>query len=337
MAQQTRVLVQGAALSIAQQILLLLVGQGCLHTTSSLRLDSAPVDRPTKRASLWLSTADCCGHPSCGDLFDVTYGRSHGLETSYFESLRPWAEALDYIMIDCGHRLSAAGVLVLPNSTQQQRLDRATREFAALNITIVPSVFADYNHADLGLDALSDSPGVADAFIATAVHEAIAHNYSGWSMDWEPCTGKTRARECGNLSAAQKWPRIPAILQQLANAMPSGRTISAAGYACDVTSTPPTFSHCPYGNASIMNATDFRGSRLLLQTMGTYDAHPAGFDSFLAAGLANPGAANLGVGLNTAPNSPPHSIPASEIQRRFQVYTVISIDCSPILLQVLLL
>lgn len=312
-------LVQGAALSFGQQILLLLlVGQACLRTTSSL--DSAPpVDPPTKRASLWLSTADCCGHPSCGDLFDVTYGRSHGLDTSYFESLRPWAETLDYVMIDCGHRLSAAGVLMLPNSTQQQRLDRATREFAALNITIVPSVFADYDRADLALDALSDSPSVADAFIAAAVHEATVHNYSGWSMDWEPCTGKTRARECGNLSAAQKWPRIPAILQQLAIAMPSGRTISAAGYACDVTSTPPTFSHCPYGNASVMNATDFRGGHLLLQTMGTYDAHPAGFDSFLTAGLANPGTANLGVGLNTAPNSPPHSIPASEIQRRFQV------------------
>lgn len=68
-----------------------------------------------------------------------------------------------------------------------------------------------------------------------------------------------------------------------------------------------------------MNATDFRGSRLLLQTMGTYDVHPDGFDSFLNAGLANPGTANLGIGLNTAPNSPPHSISAAEIERRFQV------------------
>ena len=325
---QRRFLIQGAALV---QLLLL-----WLCTTNNAHEARRTPARPTaaqnaKRANLWLSTADCCGHPSCGDLFDVAYGRSHGLETSYFESLRPWAATLDAILIDCGHRLSAAGALTLPNSTQQQRLSRATVEFAALNISIIPMVFADYDHADLGLDALSNFRGVADAFISTAAHEARTHNYAGWNIDWEPCTGKTRARECGSLSAAHKWPQIPGILKQLAEAMPrhstpSGKaapTVSAAGYACDATATPPTFSHCPYGNATIMNATDFRGSRLVLQTMGTYDEHPSGFDSFLVAGLANPGIENLGVGLNTAPNSAPHSIPRAEIQRRFQVRSVL--------------
>ena len=328
---QRRFLLQGAAL--AQLLLLLLLLLLCCTTNNAhvARSGPRPAAANAKRANLWLSTADCCGHPSCGDLFDAAYGRAHGLENSYFESLRPWAATLDAILIDCGHRLSAAGALTLPNSTQQQRLSRATAEFAALNISVIPMVFADYAHADLGLDALSNSRGVADAFIATAVREARTHNYAGWNIDWEPCTGNTRARECGSLSAAHKWPRIPGILKQLAEAMAghstpgatAAPTVSAAGYACDVTAAPPTFSHCPYGNATIMNATDFRGSRLVLQTMGTYDEHPSEFDSFLAAGLANPGTENLGVGLNTAPNSAPHSIPRAEIQRRFRVRSLV--------------
>jgi hypothetical protein len=210
-----------------------------------------------KRANLWLSTADCCGHPGCGDLFDDSYGRSHGFNTSYFEALRPWAASLDGLLIDCGHRLSPTGTLTLPNSTQQRRLDRTTAAFAALNVSVMPMIFADYDHADLGLDALSGSPAVRAAFIATATREAAAHGYAGWNIDWEPCTGASHARECGNLSQGQKWPHIPGILNQLHQAMaqsapgthnPDGSDypqIGAAGYACDVTTQGPNFSHCP--------------------------------------------------------------------------------------------
>ena len=68
------------------------------------------------------------------------------------------------------------------------RLDRTTAAFADLNISVMPMIFADYAHADLGLDALS-SPSAQAAFIAAAVHEATAHGYAGWNIDWEPCTG----------------------------------------------------------------------------------------------------------------------------------------------------
>jgi hypothetical protein len=67
-----------------------------------------------------------------------------------------------------------------------------------------------------------------------------------------------------------------------------------------------------------MNATDFRSTPLSLQSMGTYSSWPADFDEFMTAGIANPGVANFGVGLNTAPNKAPHMIPRAEIQRRFK-------------------
>jgi hypothetical protein len=288
------------------------------------------VEAPAKRANLWLSTADCCGHPSCGDLFDAEYGRSHGLNTSYFEALRPWASTLDALLIDCGHRLTTSGALQLPNATQMRRLRRARAAFAALNVSVIPMIFADYDRADLGLDALSRSGSTRAAFIAAAARDATANGWGGFNIDWEPCTGTTKSRECGTLSPARKWPHIPAVLGQLHNAMaraaPGARNpdgtryprVSAAGYACDRTQTAPTFSHCPYGNASLMNASDFRGTPLVLQTMGTYTTWAPSFDQFLEAGLASPGVASLGVGLNTAPNKAPHAIPRAEIERRFR-------------------
>ena len=184
-----------------------------------LTLTTAAATPTTKRANLWLSTADCCGHPGCGDLFDVPYGRSQGLETSYFEALRPWASTLDALLIDCGHRLTTSGALQLPNSTQMQRLRRTKDAFQALNVSVIPMIFADYDRADLGLDALSNSSSVSAAFIAAAVRDATANGWGGFNIDWEPCTGKTKARECGALGPAQKWPRIPAILGQLHDAM----------------------------------------------------------------------------------------------------------------------
>ena len=276
--------------------------------------DAVPVEslmlrqprRGAKSANLWLSTAHCCGEPGCGDLFDTAYGLSHGLNGSYFDVLRPWAASLDGLLIDCGHRLSTTGTLTLPNATQQRRLSRTVSEFAELNISVMPMIFADYDRADLGLDALSNSASVQAAFIAATVHDTTTHGYAGWNIDWEPCTGKTKARECGVLSPARKWPLIPEILGQLhdaiAHAAPGTRTpdgrpfpsISAAGYACDRTEKAPTFSHCPYGNVSLLNATDFRNTPLSLQSMGTYSSWPASFDLFLAAGVANPGVANFG-------------------------------------------
>jgi hypothetical protein len=307
-----------------------------------LTLTTAAATPATKRANLWLSTADCCGHPGCGDLFDVPYGRSQGLETSYFEALRPWASTLDALLIDCGHRLTTSGALQLPNSTQMQRLRRTKDAFQALNVSVIPMIFADYDRADLGLDALSNWSSVSAAFIAAAVRDATANGWGGFNIDWEPCTGKTKARECGALGPAQKWPRIPAILGQLHDAMaravapgtrnPDGALfprISAAGYACDETTTAPTFSHCPYGNVSLMNASDFRGTHLVLQTMGTYAAGATDFDRFLTSGLASPGVASLGVGLNTAPNQAPHEVPRQEIKRRFsaiQAAGVLEVD-----------
>ena len=44
--------------------------------------------------------------------------------------------------------------------------------------------------------------------------------------------------------------------------------------ACDVLPSPK-YSTCPYGNGSLTNATAFRGSDLILTSMGPYASSPA--------------------------------------------------------------
>ena len=205
-----------------------------------------------KRGYIWLSTERCCDIDPCGDLFDNAYGRAAGLNTSYFETLKPWAASITGLFINCGHTLDTDGKLLLPNKTQTQRLAAAVTGFGKLNITVLPMILTHYDTAGQSLSALASSSQAQQAFIKALVADTTAHTYGGYNIDWEPCTGKTAARECGARTPAAKWPQMPGIVLRLRAALaaspraagdPNWPVVSAAGYACDVpraTRTAPT-------------------------------------------------------------------------------------------------